>query len=140
MTGRKIYYITDDKLKLLLEINMRGVPSSCMCNRHVKKRERKTTYQVMTKIYCWSMSQYSPKGDFHELNLSNKKSLLKSFLRTPDNDEHGLLIECDLDYPSSIREKTNFFPVSLEKKDIKVEDFSTYRLKNKPEKINLQKN
>ena len=33
MTGVKLDYITDDKLRLLLENNMRGGPSSCTGNR-----------------------------------------------------------------------------------------------------------
>ena len=41
MTGVKLDYITDDKLRLLLENNMRGGPSSCMGNRYVKRGEKK---------------------------------------------------------------------------------------------------
>ena len=40
-TGVQIDYITDDKLRLLLENNMRGTPSSCMGNRYVEQGERK---------------------------------------------------------------------------------------------------
>ena len=41
MTGVNLDYIFDDKLRLLLENNMRGGPSSCMGNRYVKRGERK---------------------------------------------------------------------------------------------------
>ena len=41
MTGLKLEYTSDDKLRLLLENNMRGGPSSCMGNRYVKRGERK---------------------------------------------------------------------------------------------------
>ena len=44
------------------------------------------------------------------------------------------MIECDLDYPSSIHEKTKCFPYLPEKKTIKVEDFSPYMTENKPKK------
>ena len=44
------------------------------------------------------------------------RSSLKTILRTPDNDEHGFLIECDLEYPSSIHKKTKHFPFLPEKK------------------------
>ena len=43
MTGVKLDYITDDQLRLLLENNMRGGPSACMGNRHVKKRRKKNS-------------------------------------------------------------------------------------------------
>ena len=50
-TGVKLDYITDDKLRLLIENNMRGGPSSCVGNRHVKLGERKIVYEDMTKLY-----------------------------------------------------------------------------------------
>ena len=39
MTGKKLDYITDDKLRFLLENNMRRGPNSCMGNRYVKRGE-----------------------------------------------------------------------------------------------------
>ena len=132
MTRVKLDYITDDKLRLLHENNMRGGPSACMGNRYVKRGERKLVYGDMTNLYGWSMSQYLPTGDFREVKVT--RSNLKSILRTPDNDEHGFLIECDLEYPSDIHEKTKLFPFLLEKKNVKVEDFSPYMKANKPEK------
>ena len=78
------------------------------------------------------MSQYLPTGYFREIKVT--RISLKTILRTPDNDEHGFLIECDLEYPSSIHEKTKRFPFSPERKTIKAEDFSPYMTTNKPEK------
>ena len=115
MTGVTLDYITDDKLRILLENNMRGGPSACMGNRYVKRGERKILYEDMTNLYGWSMSQYLPTGDFREIKVT--RSRLKSILRTPENDEHGFLIECDLEYPSSIHEKTKLFPFLPEKKN-----------------------
>ena len=48
------------------------------------------------------MSQYLPTREFRELNLSKRIGLLKSILRTPDNNEYGLLKEIDLEQPSTI--------------------------------------
>ena len=107
MTGVTLDYITDDKLRLLLENNMRGGPSACMGNRYVKRGERKIVYEDLTNLYGWSMSQYLLTADFREIKVT--RSSLKTILRTPDNDEHGFLIECDLEYPSSIHEKRNIF-------------------------------
>ena len=92
----------------------------------------------MNNLYGWSMSQYPPTGDFREIKVT--RSSLKTILRTPDNDECGFLIECDLKYLSSIHGKTKHFPFLPEKKTIVVEDFSHSMTTNKPEKINLQKN
>ena len=112
---------------------MRGGPSACMGNRYVKRGERKILYEDLNNLYGWSMSQYLPTGDFHEIKVT--RSSLKTILRTPDKDEHGFLIECDLEYPSSTHENTKLFPFLPEKKTIKVEDFSPYMTINKPEKI-----
>ena len=73
MTGVKLDYITDDKRRLLLGNNMRRGPSSCMCNRHVKRGKRKTVFEDMTILYGCRMSQYLPTVDFRELNLSKKE-------------------------------------------------------------------
>ena len=76
MTGVTLDYITDDKLRLLLENNMRGGPSACMGNRYVKRGEIKIVYEDMTNLYGWSMSQYLPTGDFREIKVT--RSSLKS--------------------------------------------------------------
>ena len=132
MTGVTLDYITDDKLSLLLENNMRGGPSACMGNHHVKRGEIKIVYEDLNNLYGWSMSQYLPTGDFHEIKVT--KSNLKTILRTLDNDDNGFLIECDLEYPNNIHEKTKHFPFLPEKKTVKLEDFSPYMKTNKPEK------
>ena len=132
MTGVKLDYITDDKLRLLLENNMRGGPSACMGSRYVKRGERKILYEDLNNLYGWSMSQYLPIGDFHEIKVT--RSCLKTILRTPDNDEHGFLKECDLEYPNNLHEKTKYFPFLPETKTVKLEDFSPYLKTNKPEK------
>ena len=89
MTGIKIDYVTDDKLRLSLETNMRGGPSSCMGNRYVKRGERKIVYEDMNNLYSWSMSQYLPTGGFHKIKVI--RNSLKTISRTPDKDEHDFL-------------------------------------------------
>ena len=117
MTGVKLDYITDDKLRLLLENIMSGGPSSCMGNRYVKRGDRKIVEEDMNNLYGWSMSQYLPTGDFREIKFT--RSSLKTILRIPDNDEHGFLIECDLEYPNSIHEKRNIFHFCQIRKQLK---------------------
>ena len=95
MTGVKLEYETDDKLRLLLENNMRGGPSSSKGNRYVKRGERKLVYEDIFNLYGWSVFQYLPTGDFREVKVT--RSSVKTNSRTPDKDEHGFLIECDLE-------------------------------------------
>ena len=96
-----------------------------------KRGERKIVDEDKNNLYGWSMSQYLQRGDFREVKVT--RSDLKSILRTPDKDEHGFLIVSDLGYPSSIHEKTNYFPFLPDEKTINVEDFSPHMMKNKPE-------
>ena len=128
MTGVKLDYITDVKLRIILENNMRVGPSSCMGNRYVKRGERKIVYEDMNNLYGWSMCQYFQTGDFRVVKVT--KSNIKTTLRTPENDEHGCLIECYLEYPSSIHEKIKKLPFLPDKKTFKVQDFSPYMMKN----------
>ena len=107
MTGVKFDYVTDDKLRFLLENkNMRGEPNCCMGSRYVKRGETRIVYTDMNILYGWSMSQYLPTAAFPEVKIT--RSSLKTILRTPDNDENGSLIECYLEYSSSIHEKNKF--------------------------------
>ena len=57
MTGVTLDYISDDKLRLLPENNMRGGPSACMGNRYLKRGEKKIVHEDMTNLYGRSMSQ-----------------------------------------------------------------------------------
>ena len=120
MTGVKLDFIFDDKLRLLLQNNMKGRTSSCMGNRYVRRGVRKIVYEDMNNLYGWSMSQYLPAGSFCEVKIT--RSTLKTNLRTPNNDEHGFLIERDLEYPSSIHEKAKYSAFLSDKKTTKVED------------------
>ena len=77
MTGVTLDFITDDKLRLILENNMREGPSACMGNRYVKRGERKILYEDLNNLYGWSMCQYIPTGDFCEIKVTT--SSLKKF-------------------------------------------------------------
>ena len=57
------------------------------------------------------MSQYLPTGDFREIIVT--RSSLKTISRTPDNDEHGFLIECDLEYPCSTHKKNKTLSIFI---------------------------
>ena len=76
LTGVTLDYITDDKLRLLLENNMRGGPSACMGNSYVKRGERKIVSEDMTNFYGWNMSRNLPTGDFREIRVT--RSSLKT--------------------------------------------------------------
>ena len=64
------------------------------------------------------MSQYLPTGEFEILPLNpcnytdnyNLEQLVEDLLQILDDNEYGFFIECDLEYPAEIKEKTKNFP------------------------------
>ena len=115
LTNIKLDYIKDKELLLLLENNIRGGISSVMGDRHVQSDENKQILYIdANNLYGWAMSQYLPTGEFEILPLNpcnyNLDQLVEDLLQIPDDNEYGFFIECDLEYPVEIKEKTKNFP------------------------------
>ena len=126
LTNIKLDFIKDTaklpsgkELLLLLENNIHGGISSVMGDRHVQSNEnKKILYIDGNNLYGWAMSQYLPTGEFEILPLNrcnytdnyNLKQLVEDLLQIPDDNEYGFFIECDLEYPVEIKEKTKNFP------------------------------
>ena len=119
LTNIKLDYIKCKELLLLLENNIRGGISSVMGDRHVQSDENKQILYIdANNLYGWAMSQYLPTGEFELLPLNpcnytdnyNLEQLVEDLLQIPDDNEYGFFIECDLEYPAEIKEKTKNFP------------------------------
>ena len=86
-----------------------------MGNCYVKRGEKNhcmkmsLTYLVGVRLNIYQLEIFV-KLDFYT-------SILKTLLGTPDKDTHGFLIECDLECPSSIHEKSKYFPFLPEKEN-----------------------
>ena len=121
LTNIKLDFIKDTaklpsgkELLLLLENNIRGGISSVMGDRHVQSDENKQILYIDTNtLYGWVMSQYLPIGEFEKLNFPEEyelEQIVEDLLQIPDDNENGFFIECDLEYPAEIKEKTKNFP------------------------------
>ena len=118
LTNIKLDFIKDTaklpsgkELLLLLENNIRGGISSVMGDRHVvSDANKQILYIDANNLYGWAMSQYLPTGDFKKINCEYDELLIEDILNTPDNNEYGYFIECDMLYPAEIKEKTKNFP------------------------------
>ena len=114
LTDIKLDFIKDKNLLQLLENNIRGGISSVMGDRHVQFDENKQILYIdANNLYGWAMSHYLPTGEFKTLQLpenSSQDQLVEDLLQIPDDNEYGYFIECDLEYPAEIREKTKNFP------------------------------
>ena len=123
------------ELLLLLETKIRGGISSVMDDRYVQstsglEADEKTIllYIDAKTLFGWAMNQPLPSGKFEKNTFSSEYSfagsayrrlascnytddynieqLVEDFLQTPDDNEHDYFIDCDLDYPAEIKEKT----------------------------------
>ena len=123
LTKIKLDFIKDKQLLLLLENNIRGGISSVMGPRFIESNENtKLLYIDANNLYGWAMSQYLPTGDFEKMqsylrschgiyDSALMNEIKEDILNTPDDNEFGYFIECDLEYPAEIKEKTENFPL-----------------------------
>ena len=116
LTNIKLDIIHSKELLLLLEKNIRGGISSVMGDRHVQSDENKQILYIdANNLYGWAMSQYLPTGEFEKLHFPNTEcnypldQIVEDLLEIPDDNEYGFFIECDLEYPVDIKEKTKNF-------------------------------
>ena len=112
LTNIKLDFIKDKELLLLLENNIRGGILSVMGDRHVQSDENKQILYIdANNLYGWAMSQYLPTGDFKKIKLCCEydsvlmNEIKEDIFNTPDDNEYGYFVECDLEYPVEIREK-----------------------------------
>ena len=98
ITKIKLDFIRDKELVLLiLENNIREGISSVMGPRYIESDENTNLLYIdANNLNRWAISQNFPTGDFEKIK----------FLKTPDDNEYGYFIECDLEYPAEIKEKT----------------------------------
>ena len=114
LTDIKLDFIKDKNLLLLLENNIRGGISSVIGDRHVQSDENEQILYIdANNLYGWAMSQYLTTGEFKKLQLPENYSqdqLVEDLLQIPDDNEYGYFIECDLENPVEIKEKTKNSP------------------------------
>ena len=116
LTNIELDYIKSKEILLLLENNIRGGISSVMGDRHVQSDEKKQILYIdANNLYGWAMSQYLSTGDFKKIKLCCEydsvlmNEIKEDIFNTPDDNEFGYFIECNLEYPAEIKEKTKNF-------------------------------
>ena len=104
--------------------------------RFIESNENtKLLYIDANNLYGWAMSQYLPTGDFKKMRsfaqnccgeaMQSDSALMneitEDILNTPDDNEFGYFIECDLEYPAEIKEKPETFHfVLIKQKPIQI--------------------
>ena len=86
-------------------------------------------YIDANNLYGWAMSQYLPTSNFEKLYFPQQYILeqaVEDLQFFPDNNPYGFFIECDLEYPADIKEKTENFPLCPFQTKADPECFSDY--------------
>ena len=76
-------------------------------------------YWDANNLYGWAMSQHLPFDEFHWMDEADYKDM--EWRNVPDDGPFGFIVECDLDYPSSVHRAHNDYPLAPEKVEVTVE-------------------
>ena len=101
-----------------------------MGDRFVESNENKQILYIdANNLYRWAMSQYLPTSEFEKLQLPEEyilEQIVEDLRVIPDKNEFGYFIECDLEYPVEIKEKTKNFPFCPYQSKADLDLFSAY--------------
>ena len=122
MTGVELDLFTDPEKHLFIENNIRG-GVSMISNRYAKANNKYTedgldatrptsfvSYLDANNLYGYAMSQPLPTGNFRFLTKDQIDNL--DILNIPDDHPMGYILEVDLEYPDSLHELHNDYPLA----------------------------
>ena len=120
----KLKTLQDKELILFLENGIRRGISGIMGDRYVKSDDNNNiVYVDAINLFGFGMSQSLP---YDEIKFETENVCLEEILNTPEDNDIGYLLEVDLEYPYSIRQKTKHFPFCPENKTVSKDDFGPY--------------
>ena len=135
MTDIKLELMVDIDMFQFIEKGMRG-GTSYIANRHGEANNKymKTyneklpskyiMYLDANNLYGWAMSQYLPTGNFKWLSQKQiEKTNLGKYI---ENNNKGLILEVDLEYPQELHNLHNDFPLGPEKIKVAKDMLSDY--------------
>jgi hypothetical protein len=123
LTGVKLQVITDAEMELFISSSIRG-GISVVSHRHAVANnpymehydEGKETsyiaYLDANNLYGWAMGQSLPHGDFKFLTMSEIDAL--KYMDVAADSETGYIFEVDLQYPESLHDAHNDYPLAPE--------------------------
>lgn len=96
-----------------------------------KRMARKTSdthikYFDANNLYGWAMMQPLPSGNFDWVSPDKINDVVQQILEYKIPDDQGFILEVDLDYPESLHDWHNDFPLAPEKRCIKKHELSPY--------------
>ena len=134
-TGISLQQMSDLQVLDIMERQKKGGLTFVGAKRHVvannkymenydsNKESNYIMYLDANNLYGWAMSQFLPYDDV-KINTDITRDVI---LNTPDENETGYVIECDLHFPKEIHEKLKQFPPAPENIVPKTEWLSDYQ-------------
>ena len=135
MTEIKLELMTDIDMYQFIEKGMRGGMSYISNrygnanNKYMKSYDEKAPskyimYLDANNLYGWAMSQYLPTGGFRWMN---EKQINKINLAKYEKDDNkGLILEVDLEYPEELHDLHNDYPLAAERVCVNKDMLSEY--------------
>jgi len=135
MTNIKLELMVDIDMFQFIEKGMRGC-ISYITNRYGKANnkymksydENKSSKYIMcldtNNLYGWAMSQYLPTGGFRW--MTNKEINKLDLAKYKEDSNKGLILEVDLEYPESLHDNHNDYPLAAEKVKVTENMLSDY--------------
>ena len=133
LTNVSLELLTDPDRYLFIEKGLRG-GISMVSHRHGRANNRYMQnydpeqptsflqYLDANNLYGWATSQPMPTGNFGWVDYSEK------LLDTPPNSSTGYFLEVDLEYPVSLHQQQNDYPLAPEKMAVTKDMMSPYQL------------
>ncbi len=119
--------------KWLNEYNHQHPEKPIKVNGDVRPDDNYIIYLDANNLYGWAMSQYLP---YKNIRL-NKDIKLEDILKTPDNNDVGYIVECNLQFPKHLHKKFKEFVPCPELTIPQEEWMSDYQL-NIKNKLNIK--
>lgn len=135
MTGVRLELLSDIDQVLMIEAGIRGGVSQ-ISNRYQKANNKYLPdynpaqpeiylqYLDANNLYSWSMVQPLPVSDFEFMDYRDIEHF--NVMSVSEKGDEGYILEVSLEYPKSLHDSHNCFPLAPEKKNITNDQLSPY--------------
>ena len=138
MTNIRLELMTDVDMFQFIEKGLRGGISYIANrygkanNKYMKEYDEKAPskyimYLDANNLYSWAMSQYLPTGGFKWLTEKQINNL--NLAKYQEDNNKGLILEVDLEYPRELHDLHNDYPIAAEKVKVTEDMLSGYSKK-----------
>jgi hypothetical protein len=134
-TGVELELSTDPEMRLFVESSTCG-GILVVSNRHARTNNpylkdydspnphSNLFYVDANNLYGWAMNEKLPVRNFEF--LSQREVEATDFCKVPDDAPTGYIVECDLEYPESLHDSHNDYPLALESIIVTKDMLSSY--------------